>query len=189
MLPLLNKKMKYNAYPYLKVIPNNIEYSEVKLRPFYHSDLKDSLENIVIGEAPVKKEGLLGKVFTDKTKTLKATIKALFNEVILREKMNVHLLNKIDEDVSKQNTEFSNLKTSSFNYSPDLQKELNNKKMQLQDNVLELDKERRKEYLECWRDLMFLKKYLFSALKDYWDLSNRRSALAYNPENEKGQGY
>ena len=35
----------------------------------------------------------IGKVFADKSKTLKATVKALFNEVTLREKMNLHLLN------------------------------------------------------------------------------------------------
>jgi hypothetical protein len=50
-------------------------------------------------------------------------------------------------------------------------KELNSTKMQLQNRVLEQEQEKRKEYLECWRDLMFLKKYLFIALKDYWDLS------------------
>ena len=52
--------------------------------------------------------------------------------------------------------------------------------MQLETNVLDLEKEKRKEYLECWRDLSFLKKYLLSALKDYWDLSRRSEALLYD---------
>ena len=50
--------------------------------------------------------------------------------------------------------------------------------MQLENNILELKKEKRKEYLECWRDLMFLKKYLLIAFKEYWDLTKRREVLS-----------
>ncbi|MHC4307622.1 MAG: hypothetical protein ACYSR7_03245 [Planctomycetota bacterium] len=184
--------MEYKESQFTNALPGYSENSVLKPMLFYHSDLQDSLESIVTKEKP-ETSGLLGKVFADKSKTQKATVKALFNEVTLREKMNLHLLNKIDEDMSKQCTDLSNLKTSSFTYSPDIHKELNNKKMQLQNRVLELEQEKRKEYLECWRDLMFLKKYLFMALKDYWDLSNRKSALAFDPgnlmENDKGKGY
>ena len=112
---------------------------------------------------------------------------------MLREKMNLHLMNKIDEDISSQNTDLSNLSISSFTYSPDLQKESNNRKMQLEGRVLELQQEKRNEYVECWRDLMFLKKYLFMSLKDYWDLSKRRDVLAYDVnnliENDKSKGH
>lgn len=40
-----------------------------------------------------------------------------------------------------------------------------------------LEQEKRKEELECWRDLMFLKKYLLSSLKEYWDLVKRGEVL------------
>ena len=172
--------MEYNESQYSNALPGYSEPSVLKPMLFYHSDLKDSLESIVSTEEPATNDGLIGKIFSDKTKTLKATVKALFNEVMLREKMNLHLLNRIDEDICRQHTDISNLSTSSFTYSPDLQKELNNKKMQLESRELELYQEKRKEYLECWRDLMFLKKYLFMALKDYWDSSKRRDALAYD---------
>ena len=72
----------------------------------------------------------------------------------------------------------SNLENMSMSYSPDLGKERNNMRLKIDSEILELEKEKRKEYLECWRDLMFLKKYLFSALKDYWDLRNRRDVLS-----------
>ena len=49
--------------------------------------------------------------------------------------------------------------------------------MEFENNILELKKEKRKEYLECWRDLMFLKKYLLSAFKEYWDLIKKRDVL------------
>ena len=52
--------------------------------------------------------------------------------------------------------------------------------MQFENVILELEKEKRKEYLECWRDLMFLKKYLLSAFKEYWDLIKKREVLSCN---------
>ncbi len=63
--------------------------------------------------------------------------------------------------------------------------------LKLEDRVLDLEKEKRKEYVECWRDLMFLKKYVLSSLKDYWDLVKRRDLLSAESygltENEDGE--
>ena len=184
--------MKCKNTEYSNAFPNYWENSVLKPRPFYHTDLKTSLENIMFKEEPKKEKGLLEKVFSDKSKTLKSTIKALFNEVMLRERLNSHLLNNIDEDISKQNTHLDNLKNMKVHYSFDMFMELKNKQIQLENNVLELEKEKRKECLECWRDLMFMKKYLLASLKDYWDLSKRRNFLAYDfnklKENENSKG-
>ena len=49
--------------------------------------------------------------------------------------------------------------------------------VQVEDKLLDLEQEKRKEKLECWRDLMFLKKYLMSSLKEYWDLVKRGAVL------------
>lgn len=150
----------------------------IELKPFYHTDLKESLEKIVVKDEPSKDEGMLEKIFTDKGKTQKATIKALFKEIELREKLNSHLLNDIDNDICRQHTYLMQFNKGYANYSIDPTKD-SAAKAQLENNVLELEKEKRKEYLECWNDLMVLKRYLFSSLKDYWDLSKRRSALGY----------
>ena len=61
---------------YLYEIPNNFENSEIKLRTFYHTDLKNTLENIVFKDKPEKDTNLLDKLFFDKSKTQKATIPA-----------------------------------------------------------------------------------------------------------------
>lgn len=158
----------------LNSLSNN---SELKLKPFYHTDLKNNLEGIVFKAEPEKEKGILEKVFSDKSKTLKATVKALLSEIELRETLNSHLLNKIDDEVCRQNTQLIPLKRLRAHYSFELYKEVNNLKMQMEDHVLELEQEKRKEYLECWRDLMFLKKYLLVALKDYWDLVKKREVL------------
>ena len=44
-------------------------------------------------------------------------------------------------------------------------------------------KEKRQEYLSCWKDLMSLKKYLLSSLKDYWNQNSNTYFL--NAENER----
>ncbi len=48
--------------------------SEVKLKPFYHTDLKSTLENIVFKEKLEKEKGIIDKIFSDKSKTLKTTV-------------------------------------------------------------------------------------------------------------------
>ncbi len=151
--------------------------SVLKIQPFYHTDLTNNLEKIVFKTEPKNEKGILEKVFSDKSKTLKATVKALLEEIKLRETLDSHLINKIDDEICRQNTKLMPLKKLKAHYSFDLYKEINNLKMQMEDNVLELEKEKRKEYLECWRDLMFLKKYLLVALKEYWDLIKKREVL------------
>lgn len=171
--------MAYEAQKYTSVFPDYQKDSVPDTRPFYHTDLKESLEKIVIKEEPSKDEGMLEKIFTDKGKTQKATIKALFKEIQLRERLNSHLLNDIDNDICRQHTYLMQFNTGYVTYPIDPTKD-SASKAQLENNVLELEKEKRKEYLECWDDLMVLKRYLFGTLKDYWNLSKRREALAYD---------
>ena len=184
--------MTLRNFEYSKALSDNQENSILKLRPFYHSDLKNNLEGIVFKEGPEKEKGTLEKLFSDKSKTLKATVKALLDEIKLRESLDSHLLSKIDDEICRQHTHLLQLKNLRVHYSFDMFREINNLKMQLENNVLELEKEKRKEYLECWRDLMFLKKYLLTSLKDYWDLIKKRDMLSCNlselikNENSKG---
>lgn len=184
--------MAYKISEYSNAFPGYLENSVLKPRPFYHTDLKESLENIVFKEGSENEKGILEKVFSDKSKTLKATVKALLNEIELRENLDSHLLNKIDDEICKQHTDLMQLNNLKVDYMFDRFMEIKDKKMQLENNVLELEKDKRKEYLECFRDLMFLKKYLLTSLKDYWDLVKKRDTLSSNLsemikyENSKG---
>lgn len=185
--------MEYRNKEYSSVLPGCLENPVLKIKPFYHSDLKNSLENIVFNKESEKEKGILERVFSNKSKTLKASVKAQFNEVELRETLNSHLLKKIDDEICRQNTYLMRLEDLKSHYLPDVSKAVNKTKMQLENNVLELEKEKRKEYLECWRDLMFLKKYLLSSLKDYWDLIKKREVLGQDinmlTKNENSKRY
>ena len=162
---------------YSRAFPGYLKNQQLSLTPFYHADLRTSLEGILFREKPEKEKGLLEKLFSDKTKTLKATVKALLDEIKLRENLNIHLLNKVGEDICSQHTHLMQIENHKVHYSFDMFIEIKKLILQIEDNVLELEKEKRKEYLECWRDLMFLKKYLLSSLKDYWDLTKKKELL------------
>ncbi|MFC1551321.1 hypothetical protein ACFL6P_02025 [Candidatus Latescibacterota bacterium] len=93
---------------------NNNELPEIKLRPFCHTDLKNSLENIVITDKPEK--GVLEKVFSDKSKSLKTTVKSLLNEIKLREKLDSHLLRKINDEICQSHTHLMHLENIKVQY-------------------------------------------------------------------------
>ncbi len=167
--------MEDKSLQYSNAFPGYLENSAS--RPFYHTTIKNDLECISIDETPKKEKGFLERLITDKGKSQKATVKALLKEIELRETLDSHLLNNIDNDISRQNTYMNLLKNIKVHYSFELSNNVGKSKAHVENGILELEKEKRKEYLECWRDLMSLKKYLLIALKDYWDFVKRREVL------------
>ena len=168
--------MSYISSVYSNAVPGYLEISVSK--PFFHTDLGKTLEGITLEPIPEKGQGIIERVFSDRTKTLKSGVKALLQEIELRESLDSHFIKKIDEEICRQHTEIMQLDNIKTQYAlPELSKEIGKKRLQFESNVLELEKEKREEYLECWRDLMFLKKYLLRSLKDYWDLVKRREVL------------
>ena len=148
-----------------------------KATPFAHKELKKSLERIVSSPKPEKKPTLLEDMFSDKAKTLKASVNALLEEITLREDLNAHQFKKMNGEICRQHTELMQLNNIRDCYPGDLFKDVDEAKAKIKVNVLELEREKRQEGLECWRDLMFLKKYLMVSLKDYWELARRRWVL------------
>lgn len=179
--------MEYKNSQYKSIMPSYLENSVLKPRPFYHTGIEDSLENIVLKEEPSPERSTIDKIFSDKGRNLKATVKALFNEILLRERLNSELLNRMDSDICKTDSYLEQIKfITQRQYTPDLEISLSRRRTQLESRLIDLEKEKRQEYLTCWKDLMFLKKYLLSAFKDYWNLSNRKSFLGM--ENDES-GY
>jgi len=113
----------------------SVYFENTKLKPnknyFYHTDLKNTLENIVFKEIPDNKKGLLSKVFSDKSKTLKATVKALLNEIKLRKGIDSHLLDRINENICRQHTLLEQLNNFKVHYIWDQFIDISKIKMQL----------------------------------------------------------
>jgi len=157
----------------------------LKQRNLYQTGFENTLEDIVLKTEPETEKGVVDRVFSDKGRTLKATIKALFNEIITRERLNSALLNGINSDICRTGSYIAQIKSfTARQYTPVLETTFSRRRTQLESQVLNLEQEKRQEYVTCWKDLMFLKKYLLLALKDYWTISNRKSFL--NVENDNG---
>lgn len=124
-------------------------------------------------------------MFSDKSRTLKATVNALLEEIQLREDLNTHHFKKMNDEICRQHTDLMQLENIRDCYPFDLTRDVDEAKTRIKTNVLELEREKRQEGLECWRDLMFLKKYLMVSLKDYWELFRKRSILEDTPRIEK----
>lgn len=183
--------MEHDTIRYTNGLGGYLENQSPK--PFYHTNLDNVLEGVSLKSLPQYERGGLETVFSDKAKTSKAGVKALLEEIALRETLDSHLINKIDDQICEQDTALMQLKNLKVDYSPELAKHVDKRRTQLEANVLELEREKRREYLECWRDLMFLKKYLLSALKDYWTAAKKRDVLSYdlhrkNENTERSRG-
>ena len=120
---------------------------------------------------------LLETLVCDKVRTRKSTVTALLEEIALRENLNSQLLEKIDDTLLHERNSLRILEERRDHYVPERFAITCQEKARVQDNILDLEKEKRQERLECWRDLMLLKKDLMIALKDYWDLVRRRRLL------------
>jgi len=152
-------------------------HSQKTASPFTHKELKKSLEVIVSDSTSEQKRCPLGNMFSDKAKTLKASVNALLEEINLREDLNSHQFKKMNGEICRQHTELMQLETLRDAYPFNLTQDVDEAKARIKTNVLELEREKRKEGLECWRDLMFLKKYLMVSLKEYWELVRKRGVL------------
>lgn len=160
---------------YLDVVFASSAISGEKASPFVHRGLKKSLE--VINSSSKKSPTLLENLLSDKAQTLKASVNAMLEEVQLREDLNASHFGKIDGEVSRLRVELRNLENGGYSDPGDLSGVVDEERVRIGKEVLELERERRSEGLECWRDLMFLRKYLMGALKDYWELVRRRGVL------------
>lgn len=128
-------------------------------------------------------EGPLEKLLFGKLRMLKATVNALLEEIEHRESLHSSLVQEIREEVFRQRDQLGRLRRTLSDYTIESLRDRKGLEIKIESSVNELEGEKRKENLEVWRDLMFLKKYLMSALREYWDAVRRREILCLD-QNE-----
>jgi hypothetical protein len=170
--------MVSNNYSGLTMDGASLDESKPAYLALNPENLEGALENLAYFSISTKKPGTIEGIFADKAKTQKATAKALLEEIKARQTINKSLLDKLDYEICTQDTQIMGIEGRKERYFFDNFIQTEKLKLQLEDRVLELKKEKRKEYLEYWRDMMFMKKYLLSSLKDYWDIARKRDVLS-----------
>jgi hypothetical protein len=159
------------AENYRNVLPGYLKSGSL------YPGVETSLEGIV--KTPVSNHPTLDFLFSDRSKNLKATVKELLNDINQRKDLSTDIFGRIDKDLCKFKTylhEIEEITTRRY-YCEDLK--FGRRRTQLESLILNLEQEKRQEDRECWKDLMFLKKYLMSALTDYWEFSRKNTALNY----------
>ena len=147
----------------------------------YSNTSKNYLENRLKNYQPIttssfKENSVVETIFTDRTKSLKSTVNELLAEIERRENLHADLKSRIGDDLYRCGEYLQEVKFFTDRpYNPDTN--FTSRKTNLEKQILSLEEQKRTEDLTCWRDLMFLKKYLMSALKDYWKLSKSRAVL------------
>jgi hypothetical protein len=97
--------MGYNNLPqtrYSNTARSYSENSEQKANIFYHPGLKDCLEGLALKTRSDRKPGTLESMFSDKGKSLKASVNALLEEIKLREGIDSYQLIKVDSEICRQ---------------------------------------------------------------------------------------
>jgi len=138
--------------------------------------IKNALEKL-LNNIPDEPMETLGDLISDKAKSLKSTVNELLDEIEQRKGLDYKFLKKIDDTICKENTVLMNLEKHQNQYEFEKRMEIKKLEKKFDDSVLDLEKEKREEDLECWRDLMSLKRYLMSAFRDYWDFVRKREML------------
>jgi len=139
------------------------------------------LENTVLSILSTDEQpsSALDEIFSNKTKVLKSTIKQLFNEVNLRFQVDKDIFQSITDDICVCYTFLEEVKLHvGRGYDMERVLSLMPRRSQLETQIFDLKKQKRTEALECWRDMMVLKKYLMMALSEYWKLSKRQQLLS-----------
>lgn len=145
-------------------------------QPFFHSGFELGLERLVM-DKPDESSDLLDSMFFARIKSVKATIRELLKEIKIREELDIHLMSHIDSSKSSLNSKLVNLEAINISYMIN-REQIYVMKAHLRNNILELERQKRAEYLQCWHDLLGLKRDLLRSLSEFWDLAKKQEMIS-----------
>lgn len=150
----------------------------------YQSSPAKSLELII---QPEQENISINTILRDKTKTLKSTVKELLNEIELRKNLGNQILKQIDYDIIRTHNYLEQVKFfTERSYTPDTN--WSKRRTSLESQMFDLEKEKRAEELNSWKDLMTLRKYLMVSLSEYWLAFRKNQFLGNDILNSEENG-
>ena len=164
-----------------------LDDSLLKPRHFYKTGLEETLEGVVAEKTPAPAESFLERVLGEKALGLKATVKALFNELQAREKLNADITAQISDDTCRTGSYLEEIRLLTRNdYSNYWASKFTGRRTQLEDRTIGLARELREEARANFREQSQLRLYLLKALKDYAEFARKIKHLRYG-EDVAGQ--
>ncbi|MHC4506847.1 MAG: hypothetical protein ACYTFI_26455 [Planctomycetota bacterium] len=110
-------------------------------------------------------------ILKDKVATTRMKVEGLLAQIEQRKDLSKYTHHAIGEDICECDTKLMGLENIPLNYS----KEANKLRSSLYQQSLALEQEKRREYLNYWRDLVQLRNDLVDAIADYRETSRRDS--------------
>ncbi len=112
--------------------------------------------------------------FFDKIERIRQVIVETIFEMKNRQRLNESFIQGIDSKIANMLHELKELKHWSLGNNPSIE----TRRIHLEKEVLQLEKEKRINNLNCWRDLLLLKKDLREALSEYKTLMRFKEILS-----------
>lgn len=128
-------------------------------------------------EKAYKPGNIVDEIFEDKVQGLKATIDSILAQIEERKTLRVKNFRSILRGECKCDTEFLQLEDR-LRFSCAAGPEADKAKATIQKGLFDLERERRFEDVSCWRDLVFLRKELINALREYQTAQRKQSMLS-----------
>ena len=125
------------------------------------------------------KDDFVDRIFSDKAKTQKTTVKQLLNEISLRGELHKNLLSKIDEETMMWDSHLMNLPNRGYEIDPSIPQRRNH----IEDKLIQLEQEKRSEDVKYWEHVKDLRKELMLAFNEYW-LAFRKKEFLNDIGNE-----
>ena len=112
--------------------------------------------------------------FLDKMELNRQVIVETIAEIKTRQRLNSLFIQGIDSKIANMLHELDKLKHWSLGNNPSIE----TRRIHLEKEILQLEKEKRVNNLNCWRDLLLLKKDLREALGEYKTLMRFKEILS-----------
>jgi len=144
------------------------------INPIHHSTSSPkSLEQLLSPLLANSSNDPIDQIWEDKLKIARFKISSLVSALSLRENIKERNIYGIDEDICKIHTQQFALATSpSFDkYS------INLDQIGLEKSVCSLEHEKRSEVVNCWKDIITMRKDLVEAINEYLSLKRKMDLL------------
>lgn len=112
--------------------------------------------------------------FSDKIELIKQAITETISEMKIRQELNSVFIQLIDSKINNFLHELRELKHWTLGNNASIEA----RRIHLEKELLQLEKEKRINNLSCWKDLLWLKKDLREAVSEYKSLMRMKSILS-----------
>ena len=140
--------------------------------PIHYVDLNEKIIEPPIDEEP-DNQITIDSFFQDRVTLNRMHVSSLVSQITRRNNLQKDNLYKIEKDMMKCQAQLFEIEHVPRWYNANITRTRN----MLEKEILALEKEKRAEYVSCWRDLVLVKRDLIGALKEFKSTEQRQELV------------